>query len=615
MTKPRISIITPVYNQASFIHRAIESVFSQTYIYWELIIVNDGSTDAIDTAIAPYLHDDRITYVKHDANQGLGYTLNRAIELAKHNYIAYLPADDVYYPQHLQLLYDTLEKNKNAVLAHSGLKYDYGDYSHASFGRYTFGQIPNSSLQLVQVVHRKSSHRWTERAELVTDDLERMFWGKLRTYGAFLPTNRITAEWVSHPHQRHRIIDELKGGGIYKYKQFYGVKQPLRYQSRQGNLIDEFNEYKNFKELTVTPIEKPLKILLVGELAYNPQRIAALERQGHQLFGLWMSEPYFYNTTGPLPFSSIKDIPPQHWREHIETIRPDVIYALLNHPAVPLAHEVLQHTDIPFVWHFKESPFYCRQKGTWNQLIKLYENADGVIYIHELYKNWIEQTIRRKSPYYILDGDLPPVDYFKNEKKTLLSAIDNEPHTVITGRPFGLTPEDIGKIANHKIHVHWYGDYNQKAHANWLQAAQVNANGYLHLHPTCAAENWTSELSQYDAGWLHIFQSSNEGHLVQVDWLDLNLPARMSTYAAAGLPMIQRNNAMHLVASQMVTKALDIGIFFETYAELAAKLNDRDYLHTIRERAWQARIHFSFDTHTDKLIQFFREVIERKNLK
>ena len=52
-----------------------------------------------------------------------------------------------------------------------------------------------------------------------------------------------------------------------------------------------------------------LKILLVGELAYNAERVLALEERGHKLYGLWTPEPYWWNTVGPLPFGHVEDIP------------------------------------------------------------------------------------------------------------------------------------------------------------------------------------------------------------------------------------------------------------------------------------------------------------------
>ena len=77
MSNNGFSVIMPTYNQASFIRRAIISLQKQTYNHWELIIVNDGSTDETDFFIADYLSDNRILYEKNDTNQGLGKAINK----------------------------------------------------------------------------------------------------------------------------------------------------------------------------------------------------------------------------------------------------------------------------------------------------------------------------------------------------------------------------------------------------------------------------------------------------------------------------------------------------------------------------------------------------------
>jgi len=121
-----------------------------------------------------------------------------------------------------------------------------------------------------------------------------------------------------------------------------------------------------------------LKILLVGELAYNADRILALEELGHRLYGLWMPDPHWYNTVGPLPFGHVEELDRTCWEAELRRVQPDVIYALLNWQAVPFAHHVaLRNPGIPLVWHFKEGPFICLEKGTWPQLAELSRIADA----------------------------------------------------------------------------------------------------------------------------------------------------------------------------------------------------------------------------------------------
>jgi glycosyltransferase involved in cell wall biosynthesis len=97
---PLVSIIIPAYNAAPFIGKTIESVQAQSYPNWEILIINDGSTDKTEEMIRNYLPDKRISYYQH-ANHGVCYTRNRGIDLAKGEYVAFLDADDYFLPDNL----------------------------------------------------------------------------------------------------------------------------------------------------------------------------------------------------------------------------------------------------------------------------------------------------------------------------------------------------------------------------------------------------------------------------------------------------------------------------------------------------------------------------------
>lgn len=101
ITTPDISVILPVYNCAAYLKEAINSVLQQTFSNFELIVINDGSTDDTE-AIVHSFDDDRIVYVKNDTNKGLIYTLNKGISLAKGKYIARMDGDDVCLPERLE---------------------------------------------------------------------------------------------------------------------------------------------------------------------------------------------------------------------------------------------------------------------------------------------------------------------------------------------------------------------------------------------------------------------------------------------------------------------------------------------------------------------------------
>lgn len=105
---PKISVVLPVYNGASFIGAAIDSVLVQTLPDWELLIVDDGSTDSTPEILARY--DDPRIHVTRQSNGGEGAARNTALEQAHGQYIAFLDADDLYLPKAFYLLTEFLEQ-------------------------------------------------------------------------------------------------------------------------------------------------------------------------------------------------------------------------------------------------------------------------------------------------------------------------------------------------------------------------------------------------------------------------------------------------------------------------------------------------------------------------
>lgn len=98
-----VSIITPSYNTSRFIGETISSVRAQTYQNWELIIVDDCSTDNTDQIVQGFqLIDGRIHYLKNEKNQGAAISRNKALALAQGRWIAFLDSDDLWYPDKLE---------------------------------------------------------------------------------------------------------------------------------------------------------------------------------------------------------------------------------------------------------------------------------------------------------------------------------------------------------------------------------------------------------------------------------------------------------------------------------------------------------------------------------
>jgi teichuronic acid biosynthesis glycosyltransferase TuaG len=118
MEKGLVSIITPMYNGERFVGQTIESVLSQSYQKWEMIIVDDGSTDKGAEIVNKYiLKDFRIQLIKQ-RNGGSASARNNGIRLAKGQYIALLDADDTWNPNFLEKQLKLMQ-DKNALLVYS----------------------------------------------------------------------------------------------------------------------------------------------------------------------------------------------------------------------------------------------------------------------------------------------------------------------------------------------------------------------------------------------------------------------------------------------------------------------------------------------------------------
>ncbi len=649
---PVVSVLMPTYQQAAFLPRALRSLLDQRFTDWELVAVVDGSRDNTEQLLREYA-DERFRSFTSVHNQGLGSALNTATTHARGRYLAYLPSDDVMDADHLSRAVEVLEQDPEVYLAYGGVRWrqappgklirrfratptlrdDIGPGCEANALRDRdddpdgLALHSGNFLALVQAVHRRDLEegvRWTERHELVSDSIERDFWTGLLAAGArFGYTGAITTEWSDHPEQHHKILagrgphpsDPLAvHNGLSYYRQYYRVphQQRLNFQPVRSGV--PVNEDERFGPLPAPPppAADGLKILFVGALSYNPERVLAFQERGHRLYGLWSPKPPFFDSTGPFPFGDIRDVfYDEDWRAEVRRIKPDIIYGLLNWQVIPLVREVLDAGfDAPVAFHLKESPTQAVQLGHWPTLRHVLTRSDGRIFISEENRRYLEFGIGSDLPddrVLILDGDLPRAQWMTEHWTPKLSDVDGEPHTVSMGR---VIMEPLAELVAAGIHVHLYGSNFIRSATGWSSSHAQSR--YLHLHPTVEAPQWTEELSRYDAGWGHVHTSVNGGEVRRAEWNDLNLPARIGTYAVAGLPLIHRDNTGHAVAVERLAQRYGVGIAYRDPQELHDKLQDERQHRTAHNAMVTARPLFSFDHHADRLIDFFRHLIKER---
>jgi glycosyltransferase involved in cell wall biosynthesis len=106
---PRVSIVMPAYNYGRYLAGAVQSVLAQTFADWELLIVDDGSTDHTADVVRPFLADPRVRYLPQ-ANQGPAVARNNGIAQARGQFVAFLDADDRWLPPKLERQLALIEK-------------------------------------------------------------------------------------------------------------------------------------------------------------------------------------------------------------------------------------------------------------------------------------------------------------------------------------------------------------------------------------------------------------------------------------------------------------------------------------------------------------------------
>lgn len=147
MNNDLVSIIMPSYNTGGYIKNSIESVLAQTYENWELIIVDDCSTDDTDNIVGQF-SDKRIRYLKNKKNSGAAISRNYALREAKGRWIAFLDSDDLWMPEKLE--------KQIAFMENNGYSFSYTDYKIRWNGKNEDPRVYTGP----DVVNRKRMYRY-----------------------------------------------------------------------------------------------------------------------------------------------------------------------------------------------------------------------------------------------------------------------------------------------------------------------------------------------------------------------------------------------------------------------------------------------------------------------
>jgi glycosyltransferase involved in cell wall biosynthesis len=150
-SKPKISVIMPTFNRACYIAEAIKSVQDQILDDWELIVVDDGSTDGTESIVRGFVEkDSRISYFKNEKNIGIAKTRNRGVTLAKADYVAMLDSDDRWAsPDKLIKQLSFLEQNKELGIV--GTNASFMDENGKVTGKHTNFPTDNAGIRQTEL--------------------------------------------------------------------------------------------------------------------------------------------------------------------------------------------------------------------------------------------------------------------------------------------------------------------------------------------------------------------------------------------------------------------------------------------------------------------------------
>ncbi len=213
---PKVTIYIPLYNREKEIGRAIEGILNQTYTDFELLIIDDGSTDN-SLQVVNSFKDKRIRLVRNDKNKGVVYTRNRAFELAKGEYLAINDSDDYSYPERIQLQVDYLDKNKEVGILGGQAKRIYSNNTHDIWKypcrseeikcRLFWGSsMINSTLMMRKDLMQKYNLNYNSNFPVAEDyDL----FERAQEYFALRNLDRVCIEYYSHPDNLTNTQQEL----------------------------------------------------------------------------------------------------------------------------------------------------------------------------------------------------------------------------------------------------------------------------------------------------------------------------------------------------------------------------------------------------------------------
>ena len=281
---PIISVILPVYNAEKYIEEAINSILEQTYQNFELIIINDGSSDNSVNVINQYEKNNKVKIVNQE-NQGLIFTLNKGIDLAKGQYIARMDADDIAHPERFEKQLSLFEANPNLGVCSASTE-NFGAETDI-----TIRSADNDVLKATLLFWPPFAHpaAMIKRSVLVDNNVyyreefkhceDFDLWSQLAPYCQFSNVIEVMLKYRVHPEQVTNSFSDMVLDAHFRICQRNLLDQGIELEKRDFMAFLGKEKHPDGFQRLITIYQQIIKANDVGEYYCNEALMAVISKK------------------------------------------------------------------------------------------------------------------------------------------------------------------------------------------------------------------------------------------------------------------------------------------------------------------------------------------------
>lgn len=251
MNHPKFSIIVPTFNRGYMILPTLESLFNQTFKDFEIIVVDDCSTDNTEEVLQPYIDDNKLNYIKHERNKERAHARNTGLKKAQGQYITFLDSDDFMYSTCLEEANNYIKSNNSVRIFHC--LYELVDENQNRIRKFNFPPIKKARNSILKgnylacmgvFLHRDIYQKYRfDTAPLLTGSEDHEYWIRiLADYPKLGRINKVLCGLQEHPNRtmnQHKLKNSIERK-TYMLEKFNSHVELRSKYPRQGAIFQSY---------------------------------------------------------------------------------------------------------------------------------------------------------------------------------------------------------------------------------------------------------------------------------------------------------------------------------------------------------------------------------------